>query len=171
MLIPMVLATPKSVAYCRFGNGCKRGRRLFRLCDRFFYGYDLIARPDFGFYGYSHQFDVFWAGYYHEWGRGSFSERGLRRFLQSDYDCQRGAVDLNLWVFGLAFGGCARFALFIVAWLLKIRRTDPNFYRKESGNTFGFVFAAVNRRFCRDKIFIIRNNKITTKFRQCRFCR
>ena len=38
--------------------------------------------------------------------------------LQSDYDCQRCGGSESVG-FRAGFGGCARFALFIVAWLLK----------------------------------------------------
>lgn len=66
-----------------------------------FYGYDLIARPILEFYGYLHQFDVF-KGYYHEWGAWIVFGAGLTPFPYKVVTIASGAVDLNLWVFGIA---------------------------------------------------------------------
>ena len=83
-----------------------------------FYGYDLIARPILEFYGYLHQFDVF-KGYYHEWGAWIVFGAGLTPFPYKVVTIASGAVDLNLWVFGIASVLSRGMRFFLVAWLLK----------------------------------------------------
>ena len=138
MLIPMVLATPKSVAYCRFGNGCKRGRRLFRLCDRF-YGYDLIARPILDFYGYSHQFDAFW--------RDIIMNGGVDRFRSGDYAVSYKVITIARRCGGsesVGFRGWIRWlravCAFIVAWLLKNSANRSELLSKRIWEYFRFCF-------------------------------
>lgn len=83
-----------------------------------FYGYDLIARPILEFYSYLHQFDVF-KGYYHEWGAWIVFGAGLTPFPYKVVTIASGAVDLNLWVFGIASVLSRGMRFFLVAWLLK----------------------------------------------------
>ncbi len=83
-----------------------------------FYGYDLIAEPILKFYGYIHQFEVF-KGYYHEWGAWIVFGAGLTPFPYKVVTIASGAVDLNLWVFGVASVLSRGMRFFLVAWLLK----------------------------------------------------
>ena len=118
MIIPMVLAardrawqiaglaTVASVNGGYFGYGIG------------YYGYDLIARPILEFYGYDEQFEVF-KGYYHEWGAWIVFGAGLTPFPYKVVTIASGAVDLNLWVFGIASVIARGMRFFLVAWLLK----------------------------------------------------
>ncbi len=118
MLIPMVLATPKKawhIAGLATVASVIGGYFGYAIG---FYGYDLIARPILDFYGYSHQFDVF-KGYYHEWGACIVFGAGITPFPYKVITIASGAVDLNLWVFGLASVAARGLRFFIVAWLLK----------------------------------------------------
>lgn len=118
MLIPMVLATPKKawhIAVLATAASVVGGYFGYAIG---FYGYDLIARPILDFYGYSHQFDVF-KGYYHEWGAWIVFGAGITPFPYKVITIASGAVDLNLWVFGLASVAARGLRFFIVAWLLK----------------------------------------------------
>ncbi len=118
MLIPMVLAMPKKawrIAGLATAASVIGGYFGYAIG---FYGYDLIARPILDFYGYSHQFDVF-KGYYHEWGAWIVFGAGITPFPYKVITIASGAVDLNLWVFGLASVAARGLRFFIVAWLLK----------------------------------------------------
>ena len=118
MLIPIVLATPKKawhIAGLATAASVVGGYFGYAIG---FYGYDLIARPILDFYGYSHQFDVF-KGYYHEWGAWIVFGAGITPLPYKVITIASGAVDLNLWVFGLASVAARGLRFFIVAWLLK----------------------------------------------------
>lgn len=118
MLIPMVLAAPKKawhIAGIATTASVIGGYFGYAIG---FYGYDLIARPILEFYGYSHQFDVF-KGYYHEWGAWIVFGAGITPFPYKVITIASGAVELNLWVFGLASVAARGMRFFLVAWLLK----------------------------------------------------
>lgn len=118
MLIPMVLAAPtkawKIAGYATIASVIGGYFGYFIG----FYGYDLIARPILDFYGYTQQFNVF-KDYYHQWGAWIVFGAGITPFPYKVVTIASGAVDLNLWVFGLASVTARGMRFFLVAWLLK----------------------------------------------------
>ena len=117
MLIPMIIAAPKrawliaGVATIASVLGGYFGYAIG------FYGYDMIARPLLEFYGYIDKFDTF-KNYYHEYGAWIVFAAGMTPFPYKVITIASGAVDLNLWVFGLASIAARGGRFFIVAGLL-----------------------------------------------------
>ena len=118
MIIPMVLAAPKKawhIAMVATVASVIGGYFGYAIGA---WGYNLIAEPLLRFYGYLDKFEEF-KGYYNEYGAWIVFVGGVTPFPYKVITITSGAVDLNLFVFGicsvLARGG--RF--FLLAWLLK----------------------------------------------------
>ena len=127
MIIPMVLAardrawriagmaTAASVIGGYFGYaigfyGCIRTLQQLSKCG--------IPYGSLCFFYHIIQFDVF-KDYYHEWGAWIVFGAGLTPFPYKVVTIASGAVDLNLWVFGIASVLSRGMRFFLVAWLLK----------------------------------------------------
>lgn len=118
MIIPMVLAAPKQawkIASVATLASVLGGYLGYIIGD---FGYDVIAKPILGFYGYADKFEVF-KQYYHQWGAWIVFGAGLTPFPYKVVTIASGAVGLNIWVFGAASIVARGMRFFLVAWLLK----------------------------------------------------
>lgn len=117
MIIPMVLATPKrawKIAGLATFASVLGGYFGYIIGH---YGYDLIARPIFDFYGYTDAFEAF-KGYYHDWDVWIVFFGGITPFPYKVITIASGAVGADLWVFGIASVFARGIRFFLIAWLL-----------------------------------------------------
>ena len=123
MIIPMVLATPKE-AY-KIAGVATVASVLGGYFGYFIgvYGFELIARPLLGFYGYMKQFGEF-ENYYHEYGAWIVFGAGITPFPYKIITIASGVVRLDLVVFTIASVIARGMRFYFIAWLLK-RFGDP----------------------------------------------
>ena len=118
MIIPMVLAVPhKAWKIAGLATIASVLGGYFGYAIGFL-GYELIAEPLLEFYGYIDKFDEF-QQYYHKWDVWIVFFGGITPFPYKIITIASGALDLNLWVFGIASVFARGIRFFIIAWLLK----------------------------------------------------